>query len=1181
MATTPITNWTGDWITSTDTNYDYMSNMHVDSGSTSFTTTVTTGDESKQLQFNWRISSEGGYDFIRLFVDGTELFNRSGADQGFGAYDLTPNASHTIVFQYTKDGSGASGTDTAYIGAVVLADAKQATALVNDYSRVFTVTQATPRGWTGLTNDNYRFRQIDNNYQSPTLGIVDAKKLINGFLTGTTVIGANPLPWTKVNLYDRRTGILVRSTRSDVDGKFRFLDLIPQNGIYYVIAVDPDNMPLYNSILFDHIAPVPYDISLSGQFVVNTTTGTMTQGANIDSGMPPFTATLVDGSLPPGLTIQVSDDQRHVIAAGTTTFFQDYYFTIKVQNGQGYAAQQSYTALLPTSFGKGFSQEGGTFNVVFYSITDLYYQHIKSMMLLNDATDKVAPTRVWSTAGATTFSSDQSKFGATSLYVPNDSNNPGGLSTPYSRSMDVTTANDWTIESYAYLIQVPGSGENKIIFTQAYNSTGNIIALGVGNENNTSRDPASVWIGYYIYPEGDWHRLFSTVPLPTGRWVHVAATKKAQVYSLFFDGELVGRGTMGNPGASRTDQPFYIGRRWANDNSSINFNGYLNAFRITKGQVRYSKNFTPPTEYETSNNELFDEFFSNVGSSLDFENGLVDRNFTWTAEGTATILNDPTAAKVGLNSGLFDGDLTSSFMITGDLCPIQNVSDSFTIDLWFYHDGVISNQYGDALFGQTWAGPGGDQGVVLNPDGSIVLTRGVHFSDPYEFISAPGVYQNNVYNHYALTFDGITMRQFLNGTKISETPTPYGWNQTTEPFRIGSHRVTPYPQYYRAFKGNIDNFRITMGVARWTDNFNPPSTVPTKYSDDPNGHIRRFDFQPLNNGGVFNNMAIRHYQGQMTYDAVNKYMLFTNDGGDNAFLSFDDWGDFTGNYFFEIEVDFVQDSPNRFHWGFFLPHGPTGYSGYRITHLDAGQVGSTWDSNQPLEFNSTGTIFPQGVPVSVGNRYTIRVEVVGNVMTMFINGIYAIRYTDSTWTGLRPGLHSYGCRLGVRRVTTGTLTSPLSQDIFTPLTNYNVAFGRRAWLQDPSQYFYDPSFNPAGYWEVVDGVQSLSYYITGKGNGAQVSMIVDLEQPTNINQITIWHWWGDGRTYINNKTEVSVDGSIWTTIYDANIQGSYSEVSTGHVISFATQPVRYIRDGANGSDLNDGTHWTGVEASLQ
>ena len=66
-------------------------------------------------------------------------------------------------------------------------------------------------------------------------------------------------------------------------------------------------------------------------------------------------------------------------------------------------------------------------------------------------------------------------------------------------------------------------------------------------------------------------------------------------------------------------------------------------------------------------------------------------------------------------------------------------------------------------------------------------------------------------------------------------------------------------------------------------------------------------------------------------------------------------------------------------------------------------------------------------------------------------------------------------------------------------------------------------------------------------------MEVDLGEVTIVSYLKIWHYYSDGRTYHETKTEVSADGENWTTVFDSNIDGEYSETSSGNTILLRPQ----------------------------
>ncbi len=113
-----------------------------------------------------------------------------------------------------------------------------------------------------------------------------------------------------------------------------------------------------------------------------------------------------------------------------------------------------------------------------------------------------------------------------------------------------------------------------------------------------------------------------------------------------------------------------------------------------------------------------------------------------------------------------------------------------------------------------------------------------------------------------------------------------------------------------------------------------------------------------------------------------------------------------------------------------------------------------------------------------------------------------------------------------------------------------------------------------------------SYSLLTNGNtssqlfdgGSNRTVTVDLGSAQIISKIIVWHYYNDGRTYNDTKTEISADGTTWKTIFDSSVSGTYKETAAGHTISFFPTNARYIRDSINGSSSNGSNHWYEIMA---
>ena len=88
----------------------------------------------------------------------------------------------------------------------------------------------------------------------------------------------------------------------------------------------------------------------------------------------------------------------------------------------------------------------------------------------------------------------------------------------------------------------------------------------------------------------------------------------------------------------------------------------------------------------------------------------------------------------------------------------------------------------------------------------------------------------------------------------------------------------------------------------------------------------------------------------------------------------------------------------------------------------------------------------------------------------------------------------------------------------------------------------------------TDGTVNSSYLDLGGGTH---SAIIDLGYIEDIHKIHIWHYYPDGRTYYNNKVEVSADGTNWWTVYT----GQKPETAAGNEIIVTNSQAQIYYNG--------------------
>lgn len=110
------------WVIVSDTVYEglHAAKSGTITDSQQSTLEITLDTQFQNISFYRKVSSEGNYDYLRFYVDGTEKANWSGTqDWAQQTYVITPGQ-HTFKWSYTKDGSVSSGSDCVWIDNILL-----------------------------------------------------------------------------------------------------------------------------------------------------------------------------------------------------------------------------------------------------------------------------------------------------------------------------------------------------------------------------------------------------------------------------------------------------------------------------------------------------------------------------------------------------------------------------------------------------------------------------------------------------------------------------------------------------------------------------------------------------------------------------------------------------------------------------------------------------------------------------------------------------------------------------------------------------------------------------------------------------------------------------------------------------------------------------------------------------
>jgi hypothetical protein len=204
---------------------------------------------------------------------------------------------------------------------------------------------------------------------------------------------------------------------------------------------------------------------------------------------------------------------------------------------------------------------------------------------------------------------------------------------------------------------------------------------------------------------------------------------------------------------------------------------------------------------------------------------------TWTAAGDAKL--STALFKFGGACGIFDG--TGDFITTPDSSDFTLGSGDFTVDCWFNCTAAAGAQV--FLCGQ-------NDGVSTASSISIQIQR---FTSNVIIASAAvgagntsvtGTTQftnavNTGFHHLAFVRSGNTLKLFIDGVQEGGNVSISGTiNDSSTVFGVGT---TGALTASNTWNGNIDEFRLSVGIARWTAAFTPPQK---NYDTAANGVCR-------------------------------------------------------------------------------------------------------------------------------------------------------------------------------------------------------------------------------------------------------------------------------------------------------------------------------------------------------
>lgn len=160
---TPLTTGgSANWATQTTVKfagtYAAKSGTIADSQTTQMSHTIVIPAGGATLSFYYNVSSEVGYDYLRFYIDGIQQNQWSGAIGWTQQSYILAAGSRTLRWEYSKDSSSSSGTDSAYIDNITIVTAAPAAMRIVDGNqatgKVLTSDVSGNASWQSITNSS-------------------------------------------------------------------------------------------------------------------------------------------------------------------------------------------------------------------------------------------------------------------------------------------------------------------------------------------------------------------------------------------------------------------------------------------------------------------------------------------------------------------------------------------------------------------------------------------------------------------------------------------------------------------------------------------------------------------------------------------------------------------------------------------------------------------------------------------------------------------------------------------------------------------------------------------------------------------------------------------------------------------------------------------------------------------
>ena len=287
-------------------------------------------------------------------------------------------------------------------------------------------------------------------------------------------------------------------------------------------------------------------------------------------------------------------------------------------------------------------------------------------------------------------------------------------------------------------------------------------------------------------------------------WNYIAAVKTGTTYYLYINGT---RNTSSTGTAASTGQIINIGAR--NGGSVAPITGYLSDFRVSNTARYTGTTMTVPTTPST--------VIANTQLMLNYTNaGILDNAEMNDLETVGNAQISTSVKKYGTGSLAFDG--TGDWLQAVSTPQADFGSGNFTLECWAYLNNfstdyrLIAKVVNISSYG-SWQ-------VLVDTSGypRFYASSAASSWDVANGTGGGIAISTSTWAHIAVTRSGSTITMWVNGVSAgTSTSSASLYYSASVPVTVGG-----MPDGTRSLNGNLDEVRITKGLARYTSTFTPP-----------------------------------------------------------------------------------------------------------------------------------------------------------------------------------------------------------------------------------------------------------------------------------------------------------------------------------------------------------------------